>query len=95
MITYEFYIDGRTVNPTTGVGSLKVRIFNNGKKAEIGLGVQLSQVILDDALSKSPSADAKRVSSFISLRKGEIDRVIMLFQTRIKAGHVARPLLQL
>ncbi len=77
MITYKFYIDQRYVDATTNIGPLKVRIINNRKKSEIGLGVQLSQSVLDDALSKTPSNDVKRIATFISMRKIEIDKVIM------------------
>lgn len=77
MITYKFYIDKRTVNSANGGGSLKLRLVNNRRKAEIGLGILATEKLLQDAMSEKPSQAAKRLASFIDLRKAEIDKVII------------------
>lgn len=76
MITYKFYIDKRTLN-SANEGSLKLRLINNRKKSEIGLGIVASEKMLNDALSTSQAPSAKRLSAFIAMRKSEIDKVII------------------
>lgn len=76
MITYKFYIDKRTIN-SANEGSLKLRLVNNRRKAEIGLGILATEKQLQDAMSEKPSPAAKRLVSFIEFRKAEIDKVII------------------
>lgn len=76
MITYKFYIDKRTIN-SANEGSLKLRLVNNRRKAEIGLGILATEKQLQDAMSERPSPAAKRLVSFIELRKAEIDKEII------------------
>lgn len=77
MVTYKFYIDKRTVDTKTGLGSVKLRLINNRKKAEIGIGIQAKESILEDALSQEPTSKAKHLSLFLSTRRVQIERVIM------------------
>lgn len=77
MVTYKFYIDKRTVDAKTGLGSVKLRLINNRKKAEIGIGIQAKESILEDALSQEPTSKAKHLSLFLSTRRVQIERVIM------------------
>ena len=72
MITYKFIIQKRPIRK-----ELKLRLFNNGKKAELGLGVITDEETLNDALSKDPSTKAKHLSLYINQRKVEIDKVII------------------
>ena len=76
MITYKFYIDKRTIN-SANEGSLKLRFVNNRRKAEIGLGILATEKQLQDAMSRKPSPAAKRLASFVDLRKAEIDKAII------------------
>lgn len=69
MFSYKFIIDSGRGN------ALRLRLTNKRRKAEVSLGVRMSQETLDDALSDNPKPENIKWRSVLSLFQSKLDTI--------------------
>ena len=69
MLTYKFVIrNGKT-------SSLRLRLINNRRTAEISLGLQMTQETLDDAMSPKPRPENLKWRTVLSMYQTKLDEI--------------------